>query len=185
LPVGLGMAHGLQTLHGRRRAALGLTALLLLVAVVAINHQRYFEDYERQNDRIALNTTEIADAIHGFDRSGGDLGNAWIIAWPYWIDTRGVGIELGDPPWNNVVLDLAELGRHVDAPRPRFYVLYQDDQRALDYLKDLFPQGWSSLYISKYDQRDFVMFYVPPHPPTDSEPSGSAFHWMRHVAHTD
>ncbi len=173
LPVGLGIRHGLKTRRGWRRTALMLGALILAVAVVAVNYRRYFVDYRRQYERIALNTTEIAAAIRGFELSGGDLSNAWIIAWPYWVDTRGVGIELGDPPWNNVILDINELAYHVDLPRPRFYVLYHKDHRTLAYLETLFPQGWSKLHISRRTQHDFVIYYVPP-PSTGSTPAGGA-----------
>jgi len=183
LPVGLGIARGLNTQRGWRRMTLGLGALLLAVAVVAVNYRRYFVDYRRQYERIALNTSEIAAAIRGFELSGGDLSNAWIIAWPYWVDTRGVGIELGDPPWNNVILDIAALAYHVDAPRPRFYVLYHDDHRALAYLEDLFPQGWSKLHISQRTHHDFIMYYVSPPSPAGSTPAGGVANPNPYVPH--
>jgi hypothetical protein len=165
LPVGLGLERGTRALRGRQRGLLALGALALAVAVTTINYQRYFGDYWEQHQRRALNTSEIAAAIRGFIVSGGDPSNAWIIAWPYWIDTRGAGIELGDPTWNNVVLNVEDLDTHTDQPRPRFYVLYLQDQETLDRLQALFPQGWASLYISERPHRDFLMFYVPSEPP--------------------
>jgi hypothetical protein len=179
LPVGLGLQeksgaeHGSPgftaqiTLFNWRQLMLATSALALTVAVTAVNYQRYFHDYREQYELNALNTTEIADAIRGFVESGGDASNAWIIAWPYWIDTRGVGIELGDPPWNNVILEAEELDEQasaaegaVDAP-PRFYVLHPQDTGALEQLQTLFPRGRSSLYVSRYPGRDFVTYYVP------------------------
>jgi hypothetical protein len=142
----------------------------LCIAVIGVNYHRYFGDYWTQFKRNALNTTEIASAIDGFIESGGDAGNAWIIAWPYWIDTRGVGIELGDPPWNNVILKLEELdeqansltsANHIDKAFPRFYVLHPEDKLALMRLQTLFPQGWMSIYDSERPDRSFVLYYVP------------------------
>jgi hypothetical protein len=155
---------------GWRGLAFGLAAASLAVAVTSINYERYFGAYWRQYQRNALNTVEIASAIHGFAESGGSLDNAWIVAWPYWIDTRGVGIELGDPPWNNVILDKKELnkqaeiaasgGVHSDA-RPRLYVLHREDRATLNQIRALFPTGWSSRYRSQRPNRDFVLYYVP------------------------
>ena len=149
-------------LSGWRRGLLVSGALILAIAVTAINYQRYFSDYWKQYQRYALNTTEIASAIQGFIESGGAPDNAWIVAWPYWIDTRGAGIELGDPTWNNVILDPGELDTHADQPRPRFYVLHWQDWKTLEHLKTLFPRGWSSLYASENRHGDFVLYYVPP-----------------------
>jgi hypothetical protein len=186
LPVGLGWRHGLLALRAEspgerpgprgsanvrlrnwQRLLMITSALALAIAVIAVNHQRYFHNYREQYRLNALNTTEIAAAIRGFVESGGDASNAWIIAWPYWIDTRGVGIELGDPPWNNVILEAEELEEQASAvqgaidARPRFYVLHPQDAESLEQLRSLFPRGWPSLYISHYPSRDFVMYYVP------------------------
>jgi hypothetical protein len=196
LPVSLGLARGSRTIqpaHHRERSNQGggrewvlqngwralsvLSALALAIAVIGINYRRYFVDYWKQYELNALNTTEIASAIRGFIESGGDPANAWIIAWPYWIDTRGVGIELGNPPWHNVILDPEELEDHGDAVtsasgpyrgRPRFYVLHRQDTETLKRLRALFPDGWSSLYYSKLPGRNFVLFYVPRTAPQSS-----------------
>jgi hypothetical protein len=186
LPVGLGLQHGLSalqeksgaehrspevtaeiTLHNWRHLLLATSALALAAAVIVVNYQRYFSEYWEQYELNALNTSEIADAIRGFVESGGDASNAWIIAWPYWIDTRGVGIELGDPPWNNVILEAEELDEQAGAAEdavdalPRFYVLHPQDTGSLEQLHSLFPRGRSSLYVSRYPGRDFVTYYVP------------------------
>jgi hypothetical protein len=189
LPVGFGIERGLHALDAKRRAEshiparmaqgrLGLTllaagALALVITVIGVNYQRYYGDYWTQFKRNALNTTEIASAIHGFVESGGDPENAWIIAWPYWIDTRGVGIELGDPPWNNVILKIEELDEQADtlkaassssAAFPRFYVLHPEDKLALSRLQELYPQGWPSSYDSERPDRSFILYYVPQTP---------------------
>jgi hypothetical protein len=187
LPVGFWMERIFPTLRaganrpkpqGWRRWLLALVALALAIAVTAINYKRYFGDYREQYYRRALNTTEIAATIQGFIESGGDPANAWIIAWPHWIDTRGAGIEIGDPTWNNVILEIEELDDHVDHPRPRFYALYRDDRTSRERLQALFPEGWTTYYISERRHRNFYLFYVPLEklgpsallpPPTDPE----------------
>jgi hypothetical protein len=206
LPVGLAMDWGLADLGKNRtrdtdsrsgpgarvrvrwRSILLITgALTLAVSATIINLRRYYVDYWRQYERNAQNTTEIAAAIRGFVESGGSLANAWIIAWPYWIDTRGVGIELGDPPWNNVILKPEELddqaadiqtdasiqieaSSNSSEDLPRFYVLHTKDVGSLDQLKRLFPQGSTKLVIARHPERSFITFYVPsPHTSWDSK----------------
>ncbi len=187
LPLGLELSHRSPLPHARQRGPTGaietirrslqrmlplLGALILAIAVIIVNYKRYFVDYWQDYQRNALNTTEIASAIRGFAESGGDLSNAWIVAWPYWIDTRGVGIELGDPTWNNVILETDKLIDHAASvlegdevnpseARPRFYVLHPADTETLRLLGSLFPQGWFTLYRSQHPQRSFVLFFVP------------------------
>jgi hypothetical protein len=89
-----------------------------------------------------------------------------------------VGIEIGDPPWNNVILDTEDLETHAetadsagdtDLARPRFYVLHPADIRTLEKLHKLFPHGWSSIYRSEHPHRAFVLFYVPRRPGSDPQ----------------
>jgi hypothetical protein len=185
LPIGLAMERGTREPEGAqregrrarwramlrtgRRALLALCALAMAVTITAVNYSRYFDEYWNQYQRNALNTTEIASAIRGFVANGGDRGDAWIVAWPYWIDTRGVGIELGDPAWNNVILEPKELDEQAAllastpsaSGRPRLYVLNLEDRKSLEHLGMLFPEGWSSMYASARRDRDFVLFFVP------------------------
>lgn len=162
---GVGRAHW-------RAVLLVAGALTLTIAVTTINLRRYYVDYWGQYEQNAQNTIEIATAIRDFVESGGAPSNAWIIAWPYWIDTRGVGIELGDPPWNNVILEPEQLESQVhrdpeetvaDSPAdlPRFYVLHPQDAKTLDQLQRLFPHGQAKLLATKHPERNFVTFYVP------------------------
>jgi hypothetical protein len=188
LPVSLAISRGLRDwppnwnrgdpggaiVRNWRAALLILGGLTLAVAATVINYRRYYVDYWNQYQQNALNTTEIASAIHDFVENGGHPANAWIIAWPYWIDTRGVGIELGDPPWNNVILDPEELDAHAEPPAdgaapqendskyPRLYVLHPEDTQSSRQLRSLFPDGWTSIYTSKQPGRSFVLFHVPP-----------------------
>jgi len=97
-------------------------ALLIGVTVVLFNRQRIFVDYARQYDLQTTNTTEIAAAIQDFVAGGGDLNNAYVVkGYPYWLDTRGVGIELGQFGWDNDLIVNEQANAHQS--RPRFYVL--------------------------------------------------------------
>jgi len=161
LPVGLGVEVAWKRSKGWRRAGRWVTALVLATSVVVVNRQRIFVDYYRQYIQFTINSTEIADTIRGFASRGGDLNNAYIKGWPYWVDTRGVGIELGQVGWNNAMLDIREADAHVDQPRPRFYVLHPHDVEGLAHLQNLFPGGWETVYQSRYPGKDFVIYYVP------------------------
>jgi hypothetical protein len=162
LPVGWGLAWGFSKWGMWRRGLLVASALLLSLAVIKVNYERYFETYREQYVQFALNTSEIAAVIQEFVQEGGDPANAWIIAWPHWIDTRGAGIELGDPTWNNVILDLADLDAHQERPRPRLYLFYPPDDQALQRLRTLFPSGRVQTHISEQQPRwSFISFYVP------------------------
>jgi hypothetical protein len=161
LPVGLGLNAAQDRSSGWRRAGVRALSLVLAISVVAVNRQRIFTDYAQQYNQFSINATEIADAIRGFARSGGDLSNAYIKGWPHWVDTRGVGIELGQIGWNNALLDINAADAHLDLPRPRFYVLHPHDATSLTHLRELFPDGWSAVYASRYPGKSFIVYYVP------------------------
>jgi 4-amino-4-deoxy-L-arabinose transferase-like glycosyltransferase len=165
LPAGLGLKTAWDRLRGWWRVWIASVALILVFGVVLVNWQRIFVDYSRQYNYYTINTTEIAAAIQDFADSGGDLSNAYVVKGrPYWIDTRGVGIELGQIGWDNDLLEIEDADAHLYRPRPRLYVLKSHNTAELAYLQKLFPDGQATVYPSRYPGEDLTTFYVPPYP---------------------
>ncbi len=162
LPVGYGLACAHKCLRRWRRAGVWGLALALALSLILINRGRIFVDYYWQYVHYSHNASEIGDAIDGFVSSGGELDNAYVKAWPHWVDTRGVGIEAGHPGWDHGFLEVETLDEHVDQARPRFYALNPKDLETLNRLKVLFPDGWLSVYYSHYPDKNFFTYYVPP-----------------------
>jgi hypothetical protein len=143
-----------------RAAAVGFVVLVIAFAFRA-NYLRYFVDFDSVYRQASWNSSEIAGAIRGFDRSIGDAEHAWLIAYAYWVDARNVGINMGQPGWQQT-LPNADAAQSVppDAAN-KLYILHSADRDNLAHLQQLFPQGQPRLFHARTPGHDFVLFYVP------------------------
>ncbi len=139
------------------------TAVVIAAALWAIaiggSYNWYFHVYDLQYRESAWNSTEMAKVLGGFATSVSDYRHIYIKAWPYWVDTRTVGINLGDVHWNNASLKIRDLV-HKDDPAPKMYLLNPVDVKSLEYLEKAYPKGHHYLYHSRTPTRDFVVFWV-------------------------
>lgn len=142
-------------------ARVGVIALIGLgFGIAQINYYRYFTVYDEQYRRSAWNSTEIAAVLKEFMTTLGDKEHAYLVSFPHWVDHRAVGIHLGDPYWDNRVLDLQQLRAQVNNPAPKLYVLNKEDANALALLKELYPDGVVRLFQSRTPTREFLIFTV-------------------------
>ncbi len=145
-------------------AGAALVASVLLAATV-MNYRTYFETYDFQLRRTAQNAGEIAEVLGGFTKSVGDIDHAYMVAFPNWVDTRNVFLAMGAGPRNNYlpVEQGANAARaQVNDPAPKMYILNVTDQRNLQILRSLFPQGQVYTYQSRTGpDKDFTVFFVP------------------------
>jgi hypothetical protein len=143
-----------------RVAAAGLLALLLAVAARA-NFNRYFVDYAQTYRQSAWNSSEIATAIRGFAQSVGDAEHAWMMVYPYWVDARNVGTNLGQTGWAQTLANADAARTLPNDPANRLFVLSAQDHDNLARLETLFANGQPRLFHSRTPGHDFVLFYVP------------------------
>jgi hypothetical protein len=47
-------------------------------------------------------------------------------------------------------------------PRPKLFLLNPQDLADLEKLQLLYPQGWHQIYDSQVENKDFILFFVPP-----------------------
>lgn len=147
---------------GKRGVAFAAVILPAVVLVSAqLNYMRYFIDFDAQYRRYSWNSSEMAATMLDFARSGGALDHAWIVAYPYWVDTRNVAINLGDIDWNNVLWYVKDMPHSVNDPTPRLYILSPQDTQNLDDLHVIFPNGIVRSYTSCTPDKEYVAFYVP------------------------
>jgi hypothetical protein len=139
----------------------------MLVLTIGLNLQRYFVEYERQYRLSAINSSEMAAVIRGFDQSVGTYQNAFVKTWPYWVDTRLIGIQLGDlanvhqEGWSHAVDDLAQIESHKALSGNKLYILHIDDHDAVAKLLAVYPQGQLMRHVSPTPNKDFLVFFVP------------------------
>ncbi|MCL4560460.1 MAG: glycosyltransferase family 39 protein [Chloroflexi bacterium] len=166
LLVGIGLDALLSGIKERlpRDAGMGLVSGVILVLVAWSASQNYdlvFNQYERVYQQSSWNTTEIGQVIRGFAGSVGTADSAWVVGFPYWVDTRLVGINAGYP-----TKDYAIWPDQISATRQiagaKLFILNPQDTQGLDTLRSVYPQGSLSTYQSRTPTKDFLMYLVSP-----------------------
>jgi hypothetical protein len=138
--------------------------VLLLGLAAHANFDRYFVHYATQYQQSARNSSEIAAVIDGFARSVGSRQNAFIKSWPYWVDTRNVAFNMGDPDWNNVLMTSDDVMWHTAPAGNKLYIVNKDDLDAIQKLQQRFPEGQLRLKSSAVPGQEFMVFFVPGRP---------------------
>ncbi len=141
----------------------GLVTAVLLVAATFLNYQWYFVAYDAHYRNTVWNTVEMGQVVQEFVQNGGDLANAYHVPFPYWADTRLIGLNAGDITWNNSLTDLDDVWPKTQDPAAKLFILHVDDQQNLYRLQAFFPRGQAQRFYSvNPNGKDFMVFYVPP-----------------------
>ncbi len=138
-------------------------AVLLLGTLLAWsasnNFDLTFNQYSSMFRQNAWNSTEIGDVIRAFIASGNSDQNAWVVAYPYWVDTRNVAIEAG------YVRDMGkwpeDLPSTLSVPGNKLFILKDEDMADLETLKQMYPIHSASLHESPLQGKSFWVFFVP------------------------
>jgi 4-amino-4-deoxy-L-arabinose transferase-like glycosyltransferase len=151
---------GLKQRGWRQGAVLMITLLITWSAI--LNYDLVFNQYAWQFRYSAWNTSEIAQVTKSFMTAGNPMKNAWVIPYPYWIDTRLVGTLLGDPNYNPVLWP-DQVGETVPLPGNKLFFVKDNDFDSLALLREIYPQGALSYYHAAPGLigKDFWIFSVP------------------------
>jgi hypothetical protein len=157
-----------KQMHGRRRTLVGLFIPLLLFTLAASeNYSLVFDTYADRYSRTALNTSEAGYVIRDFAESIGDYETAHVVSFPYWLDTRLVGIWAGKPHRDYETWP-KDFENFIGETRSQLFILNPNDTAALESLRTLFPDGRLTLKESQMEGRDLLLFVVPATKDTDS-----------------
>jgi hypothetical protein len=121
----------------------------------------YLVDYPAQYIGGAQNASELGQAVRGFAESVGTYETVWVKAYPYWVDTRAVGMYSGKFGWDNVLLDPVEFGQTLDVPGTKMFIVKAEDLEAIAVLRQLYPTGKLTFHPSKFIGKDYLTFLVP------------------------
>ncbi|MBI4791016.1 MAG: glycosyltransferase family 39 protein [Chloroflexi bacterium] len=142
--------------------ASGVAVLVLFAAIAGVNYVRYFRDFDQNYRLSSWNSSEVARVIKNFAESVGDYGNAYIMLYAHWVDTRNVAINMGRIGWDQTLPNIEAV--LVGAPRGtenRLFVLNPNDTGALARLEELMPNGQMRVFQSRTPGKNFILWYVP------------------------
>lgn len=137
-----------------------IVIILLGAAALRLNYSMTFETYKDQYTRSAWNTSELGAVIEQFIDTVGDPEQAWVVAYPHWVDTRLVGINAGQPKRDYAIWP-EEIENTQAIQSPKLFLFKLDDEKAREVLEDLYPEGTVSLYTSDVPSHSFFIYYVP------------------------
>jgi hypothetical protein len=155
----------LRTLYQKARLVSGKTLVvgvgLLLVWITCLNNYNLvFNQYSDQFLRGAWNTSQMGHVIRAFADSVGTPDTAYVVPFPYWVDTRLVAINAGYPT-KDYALWPEKFNDTLVEPGAKLFLVKAEDKKDADTLKQMYPNG--SLWLQKgpYDGKDFLIFFVP------------------------
>jgi Dolichyl-phosphate-mannose-protein mannosyltransferase len=135
--------------------------ILLLVWASLQNYDLVFSQYRAQYDSSAWNTTEMGEVVRSFTELTGRADTAWLIGYPHWADSRLVMINAGLPTQDNGFL-LPNFPDSLEDPSPKLFLVNLNDLAAMEALRSRYPDGWLTEYDSKYENKNFMLFFAPP-----------------------
>ena len=161
-----GLMSGFGSDKRRKVYALGLTGILFF-ASAAQNYDLVFNQFDAQYRAGSWNSSEMGAVIKNFGATYGETDTAWIVPFPYWVDTRLPGVWAGIPN-RDFAMWPADLAGTVQLPGPKLFIVKantqdpaSNDQQSIDSLKRLYPHGSLSLHQSTVAGHDFWVFLVP------------------------
>lgn len=159
-----GLIRALESSVGRpNRWQAWVLPVLLLVFSATQDYGRVFNEYTAQYRLSAWNYSEVGQAIHDFGQNFGSTDSAWVVGYPYWLDTRLVALEAGTPLRDYAIFP-EQLSQTSTDPGAKMFILNPQDIAGLDALQALYPNGWAQLYHSAVETKDFWIFFAPPAP---------------------
>jgi hypothetical protein len=153
---------GLGSSLERRRGQLlawGVAGVLLFLSA-GQNYRLVFDIFKTEFTNSAWNSSEMAGQINLFAETGGSIGKAWIVPYPFWVDTRLLSTQTGHFE-QDFTLWAEKIPDTVSIPGPKLFLLKPEDTETLALLQSLYPQGSINRYPSRSPGRDFLMFRVP------------------------
>jgi hypothetical protein len=169
VPVFVVMALGLEALYiGLKerlggRAGMGTAlAVMALLTVFSIqeNYQLVFDQYYQQYRSASWNTSEMGRVLQGFAQSVGSPEREWVVAYPYWVDTRLVGINAGYPAWDTAITKENILSTRSIAG-VKLFLVNPEDKDGQQVLHTTYPNGLAWTYDSQVPGKNFLVFMTP------------------------
>ncbi len=166
LIAALGMDTILQNVRKMIKGSSGMWAagfigsVLILISIFQ-NYNLVFQEYNRIYFEKSLNTSDIGRVIKDFVGMYGDPDSAYVVGYPYWVDTRLVGMTAGYPIKDYAIWPDA-FPNTVDDPRAKMFILNTRDTKSLDKLRQLYPDHFETTYQGRIENKNFVIFIVQP-----------------------
>jgi hypothetical protein len=134
--------------------------IVLLLMSTLQNYNLVFDQFSTQFLKGAWNTSDLGKVIRLFAAEGNNPDNAFVIPFPYWVDTRLVGIQAGYPN-KDYAINRDDLPKTQDLSGSKLFIVKEEDQETLDVLGKLYPTAMLGHFTSPYEGKNFWIYTVP------------------------
>lgn len=155
-----------------RRSIALLTVVFLLSMSTVQSYDLLFNKFDRQFRAGAWNTSDMGRVIKAFMIAGNSPDNAWVVPYPYWVDTRLAGIQSGLPTKDFALQLMPDDNEHnhivealtantLSVKGPKLFIVKDEDTKTLDALHQVYPNGITGKFDSPLEGKDFWIYTVP------------------------
>ncbi len=162
----MGIEAVLRAVRQRTGGVLGLRLAVvlgigLMLISVGQNYHLTFTTFPENYIPNSRDTSEMGAVIAQFTDTVGSPDQAWVVAYPHWVDTRLVGINAGFPIKDFAIWE-EDLDETLLVSSPKLFLLKLDDKyRAGRGCRSLYPEGKFSVYPTEYPVHSFIIYSVP------------------------
>jgi hypothetical protein len=144
----------------RPSLAVGLLTLGLFAASFSQNYDLIFNQYYKQYRNSSWNSREMGTVIRDFIDEGGLYQNAWMVPYPFWVDTRLQAFWAGLTP-REMAIAPDRLADSLAGTGAKLFIFAKEDQATAQTLQQLYPDGVLTMFRSAVQYHDFYVFRVP------------------------
>ncbi len=148
-----------------RRIGTVLTWVVVLFLALCSSIQNYdlvLHQYADQYTASANDTSDMGAVISQFRQVFRTTDSVWIVAVPYWVDTRLPGVWAGIPNRDFAIWP-QDFSKTLDVKGTKLFMIKPDDAQDVNLLKQLYPQGVLSTFHSatNLEDKNFLILFVP------------------------
>lgn len=168
IPVFLLIGFSLDGIYAAVKKALGKTGPILagsLAAVILLlsasqNYDLVFNQYRVNFDSGSWESAQMGAVVRDFIDTWGNQDSAYLVGYPYWVDSRLIGINAGTPDKDYAIFT-DQFETTLSQPAPKLFILNTADNADLLALNQLYPDGVLRLIPSRLPGREFYIYFVP------------------------
>jgi len=164
--IGLAFESIIRLFWERLSGRFGKTILILFVALLLFwsagnNYDLVFDQYYTVYQLSSWNTSEIGHIAEMFIETLGTPDTTYVVGYPYWVDTRLVAINAGYPGMDFAIYT-DQIPETVNDLQAKMFFINVNDGENMQLLLETYPNGVLQQYDSAVENKDFMIFYVPP-----------------------
>ncbi len=164
--AGLALEAIIRSVKQKLGGNLGRIASVVIVLFLVIwsgfnNYNLVFDRYQSIYRASSWNTSEMGQVARFFANSIGSSDTVYAVGYPHWADSRLIAINAGYPGKDFAIFPDQIPATATDS-RAKAFLLNLNDAEGLRVLEETFPNGVSWQYDSAVENKDFLIFFVPP-----------------------